>query len=382
MSYRCNVCNYFTTRTYDLKKHNKSLKHVKNVSQGINMRIIKQERKSIPNGSQTVPKFVFKCDYCDKIFTRKGNLNKHLVKFHDVDNRKFILSNKFEQKDLCETNIPDKVFEENITSIKITQNISCKYCNKKLSRHDALLRHYKICNIKNDHIKNLEHDNETIKKLKQENKNMKKQICEKDKMLIKKDDIIDNTTKANKHAMNTFNILVKEFVNSPALRNINKNDIETIIYKDVDVDDERDWINALIYYHNNKRLSHHIGNSIVSLYKKDDPHTQSFWNSDTQRLSYVIRIILDDDFEWKRDIGGKKILKLVIDPVLNYIDTKVRNHIQKVSIDKFINEDELNDHLLEAHKLSRDLKDKKNLRKVILNYITPFFSFPTNNLLE
>lgn len=392
MSFQCDICNYFSTRTNDLKKHNKTKKHLKkvydNTKMGVKTIELVEEPKKAPDlapiGSQKAPKMDQICEFCGKEYSKKSNLNKHLSSKHNIDNRKFIVENKVKSKKrLQKIGIRAETLSRKLAGLppeladlRQKKSISCEYCSKKFGHMSSLSRHLKNrCKIKDQKM-------DVFYLLKQENQNMKKKLDEKDKIITKKDDIIDNATKANKYAMSTFNILVKEFAHSPALKNIEKHDIETIVYKDVDKDDESDLVDALIYYHAHKRLSQHIGDSIVSLYKKDDPHTQSFWNTDTQRLSYVIRSILYDDLEWIKDMGGKKISKMVVVPVIEYIDKTVRHHIRTVPMNQFHDAANYHEHLAETHKLSCELKDKKILSKEILGYITPFFHFPVNNLLQ
>jgi len=187
--------------------------------------------------------------------------------------------------------------------------------------------------------------------------------------------------KTNKYAMSTFNFLARKFVDTPALNRVRRDQLDTIMYKDHDTDDDFELVESLIYYHRFKRLHEYIGDTIVALYRKDDPKTQSIWNSDTQRLSYIIRTIVDDDIEWKRDNGGKKVLKLVINPILEYIEKKVRGYILHLPENKY-HPKKFNEMILDAHKLSRELTDIKMLGKVILGYVTPFFHFNTSNLIE
>jgi len=90
MEYRCDVCNYFSNRKYDVDRHRNSKKHLKNVEEHTNKmeitKSLKMEPKRLP---KRLPNTQKKCDFCDSFFSKKANLNKHLLKFHKIDNRKF-----------------------------------------------------------------------------------------------------------------------------------------------------------------------------------------------------------------------------------------------------------------------------------------------------
>jgi len=262
-------------------------------------------------------------------------------------------------------NIAD--FNQNIAGAQNKKRIACEDCFKEFAHMSSLYRHNNRCKVKK--AKSYE-----IERLKKENKEIKSELKQKDK-------IIENTTKANKYAMSTFNYLAKTFVNTPVLKRIRGEQMDTIMYNDHNTDDDFRLVECLVYYHRFKRLHEYIGDTIVAIYKKDDPETQSIWNSDTQRLSYIIRTIVDDDIEWKKDNGGKKVLKLVIAPILNYISDKTKLYITMLPEEQY-HPIAFNKLITDADMLSRELEDKKTLGSMVLKYITPFFHFDTASMLE
>jgi len=342
--------------------------------------------KPVPSGSKLVPNGSkmdeFMCEICTRNFTRKGNLNKHLLSKHGIDNRSKSIKNpnsdfsKMPKKSIPRILAPQKNTQnpQKNTILLLSKSVTCNYCEKTLSRQDALSRHLKICKVKNDKLRRYD-------EMKKEFTEMEKEYTEIKSELKRKDDIIDTTTKANKYAMSTFSYLAKKFIDTPALSKTHGTQLDTIMYKDHNTDDDFELVECLIYYHRYKRLHEYIGDTIVSIYKKDDPEAQSIWNSDTQRLSYIIRTIVDNDIEWKRDNGGKKVLKVVINPILEYIEKKVKGYILHLP-ENLYHPKKFNEMILDAHKLSRELNDIKGLGKVILGYITPFFHFKMNNLIE
>jgi len=319
----------------------------------------------VPFGAEITQNY---CKDCDRYFSTKGVLNRHLIRKHGIDNRSKIVKNlKKAKSSVPKSGITDKVrppnstvIPPNSTKMRKRKSTTCEYCENTFSRSDALKRHYPRCDIRNDKLKRLEEVEKENEELKEVNK-----------------DVI----KTNKYAMSAFNYLAKTFKETPALNRVRVDQLDTIMYKDHNTDDDFKLVESLIYYHRFKRLHEYIGDTIVALYRKHDPETQSIWNSDTQRLSYIIRTLVDDDIEWKRDNGGKKVLKVVINPILEYIEKKIKGYILELPEDKY-HPKKFNEMILDAHKLSRELKDIKDLGRSILGYITPFFHFNNNNLIE
>ena len=88
----------------------------------------------------------FKCEFCDKIYKLKGNLNNHLLKIHNQ-------GDMIEDDKTCKT--CKKVFADkgkmlrHIQSVhKKTTKVTCKECDKEFSTADTLSNH-----IKNVHKK-------------------------------------------------------------------------------------------------------------------------------------------------------------------------------------------------------------------------------------
>lgn len=371
--YQCDICDYETNDKPNYNKHNKSKRHHEKVNEVVQIKIKPSQKlggvkKSSPKPSQ-------KCDLCYKFFTRKDNLTRHLLKIHEIDNRKNTIKNTIkntknaQKKYICiktltpkNANIPPKNAKNNKM-----KSIICEYCCKDFARRDNLTKHYSRCKVKKEKLFELD-------KIKKENIEMRDEI--EDLKIISK-----NAVKANKYAMSAFKTLTEKFVNSPTLEIINGNGIETIVYKDVEEDDDNDLVNALIYYHGNNTLVKYLGDSLVTLYKKNNPHIQSFWNSDTQRLSYIIRTLVVENPEWVRDTGGKKIITMIIAPLIEHIDKKLKEYILGTVHTEFDNIIALNERLTSVHKIREEIRDRKVMEKNILGYISPFFHFNANNLI-
>jgi len=372
MYYLCDICNYHTGRKSSYEKHLLTKKHLEKVDD-----VPKNTLKKTPSPRATksiakvLQKPLHKCAICKRSFSSKGNLNQHLFRVHKIDNRKFSYRSKKVLQKLGTPVEPQPPktsdFPPKTSDTQNCKSITCGYCKKEFTRIDNLTRHINTrCRTRRDKL--AEYD-----RIKGEYDEMKDKMDEKDS-------IIKDATKANKFAMSAFKMLTERFVNAPTLNTIGNNGLETIVYRNITND--ADLIRALIYYYNNKTLIKYIGDSIVALYKKEDPADQSFWNSDTQRLSYIIRTVVCENPEWVRDRGGKLITKMIITPLICYIDEKLKNFLVNTFPTKSEVPVEFNEKMVTVHKIRCIMQDKKAIEEQILNYKSPFFHFTANNMIE
>jgi len=141
VNYNCNICNYITKRQYDFNKHLKTKKHLNNVKnyEEENKKKTTQNLK-IPHFSLKIPqntsqisdhnnKELYKCEYCNKEFSRIDNLNRHIEKYckkkRELDKMENENSKIIEKQnkiiDLQSKQI-NKLLEKNAKQINNTQN--------------------------------------------------------------------------------------------------------------------------------------------------------------------------------------------------------------------------------------------------------------------
>jgi hypothetical protein len=85
---------------------------------------------------------------------------------------------------------------------------------------------------------------------------------------------------------------------------------------------------GVITLHKDGELNRYLGKLLLKNYKKSDPKQQSLWNSDTGRLSYVVRTLAGDKPTW---IADKKAIQLKdnINPLLFHLDKEVCTFLSK-----------------------------------------------------
>jgi hypothetical protein len=119
-------------------------------------------------------------------------------------------------------------------------------------------------------------------------------------------------------------------------------------------------------------LPKHIGNNIITHYKKDDPMQQSLWVSDASRAKFIVK-----DDEWKKDDKGIKINKNIILPILDEVITVMneyrKNHHNKIGQMTPEEEGKYVDIMTQSYNIQSNVK-KGKISKDIIKHIIPYFS--------
>ena len=286
----------------------------------------------------------------------------------------------------------------NIFKNNIKNNVlgyMCEICGVYYSTASNLSKHRKRCidNSNNNKIKQLEKNNELLK-LENENKILLEKInyLQKENILIKKEkeDKIQMLEKENEYhkqlvvsagnmiqsSMSTLNYLILNCNNAPLLEPL----------KDYSVlEDKQKFIKNIIYYHGVNKLEQYLGNFLVKHYKSKDPKKQSNWNSDTSRLTYINRELVNNIPNWVIDKKGVKMTGIIIDPLLNYVKKISQEYIDqlKEKIQLKINNDEQKKIFGNMSSLGEIIKNINNkvISKGINQYLAPHFYFDKNNVL-
>ena len=218
---------------------------------------------------------------------------------------------------------------------------------------------------------------------------MKNLSDEKDKRLDDKDKMIDIL----REEINTY----KMILNTCAISNKNVSPITYLItnYKDAPVltsfndmprlktsslikfKDEEPYATKLAYYKKHGLLVKHISECIISVYKMEDKSKQAVWNTDTSRLTYIIRkLVPDNTINWSVDKKGNQTCELLIDPILTYINEELTTYMTNIYDDMAdMNQQQIEDTaetLLHCANIKKEIDDKI-LSNNILKEISPAF---------
>jgi len=327
MQFICNSCNYTAHTKFNLNKHLGTKKHIEKVQEQqvesrLNLGCI--QNKPINNN--------YVCVFCDKQYSTAGNLAKHKKTCND--------------KEILETN-----YKEELSKLKNINN-------------ELIIKLNEQINISHQKDETILQKDETISVLKSEVTHLKM--------------IVNNSGSMIKTSLSTMAYVLKHYKDAPVLES--PKDYSAIHYEQ----DNTEFIENLIYEHNNNKLHVYISDFIIKTYKTDDPSKQSFWNSDTSRLTYLIReIIANNKVDWRVDKKGIKITKFVIEPILEYIENLVRDYVQNFKVNR-------NHSAKEAERIMMKMKsgndilssiETKILSEEILKYITPHFYIIKNDEL-
>ena len=228
------------------------------------------------------------------------------------------------------------------------------YTNQLNELNNKLNEQEKIINQK-DEI--LIKTNETISVLKSEVSHLKL--------------IVNNSGSIIKTSVSTMAYVLKNYKEAPLLEPLK--DYSALHFEQ----NNTEFVDNLIYEHNHNKLHIYIGDFIIKTYKKENPSQQSIWNSDTSRLTYLVReIITNNNVDWKVDKKGIKTTEFIINPILKYINDQVTDYIQTFDInyssDSAISAERKMLKLKAGTEILKSIEDKV-LNEAVLKHIAPYF---------
>ena len=269
--YACDFCDYFTHRKNDYRKHIQTKKHARMVTEG-NIKVTNADT-ALPAVTQMLPKVTRKLP----CFSGLKEIQPEVVPIHQCDG-----------------------------------------CGQTYKYRSGLSRHRKRCKRQHGTDKD-----RVIKELRD-------QVKEYRALLESSMDIAKTTTQAinttaetaktvTKKSYSAINYLMKYHSNAPVIKPLGHREIKLLAMQ------EEDLLETLEYHQRKKTLHKFIGDFIVTVYKEEDVKLQSVWVSDSSRLTYFVRQLLNDEPRWVVDKTGRILLTTVIQPFLAHL----RKHINK-----------------------------------------------------
>lgn len=251
----------------------------------------------------------------------------------------------------------------------------CMYCQKAISRMDNLRRHYDRCKIK----KQLEFTANA------NNSAMAKELshCKEELEYYKR--LLDMAGGMANKAVSSLNHIVKNYENAPPIEKITLEEVRKL--KNTGDDDEDVYniklIDAVFFAYNHGNIGKYIGDIIIALYKKEDPNEQSIWNTDSSRLTYLIKKLSDNDTSrWVVDKKGVETVDYVITPIIE----KIRemsvvyrdSHCPDPESSDYDYDNVDHDKIMRLNTTFAELMmdiDTKKVHKDILKYMSSYFFF-------
>lgn len=446
--YYCKWCEYGTNKTSDYKKHRVTKKHIQKYNMCHNGDFLAKISSSSSSSSSKVAKMSkngrFFCDFCDKEYTRFDNLKRHLLRCNgnlsDSSDSDFSSSSlplektelsKLSKKSLCKKDDMCDIEQGGVNKSrcffsKLSKNgvkkshFECVYCCKKYTRCYNKERHERVCKKRGKPINfpaNIDHLNNAetmeiktelrIEKILSKHANDQNNFIKKELEYYKK--MLNMAGGMANKAVRSLTHVVTNYADAPPLEKINTDDIRRIKGSNNDDKEEYEYklIDEVFYAYNHNNIGKYIGDIIIALYKKDNPNEQSIWNTDTSRLTYLIKKINDDDDDdddgdhnnndgdiaeigltkdkcksskWIVDKKGVETIEYIIDPIVNKIKilSKVfRDDNCPDPDDPNYDYDEIDhDRVMRINtiyvRLMTDIDDKK-IHNQVLKYISSYF---------
>lgn len=379
--YECNTCNFSTDRFTDLNRHYNTKKHIKN------------EYLNSLKCDDTLDHTISKRQKSVEILTNKEKI------YHQTDN---FVENNLKKLEFFDNNANNLTINTSADS-QCEKTYNCVHCEKTFNSRQALWAHKKVCdgikipklNAKELEIKQLKLELTEMNKLKLEVNVMKDLICK-----LTNNNIIntnsnntynstntDNSinTHNNQKIVNVFNYVSSNYTNTPTIKRLELQDIDNLLE---DKNSKHTIEELLVYYQSKCVLDEFLGDIIKTAYKKEDPEEQQFWTSNIQKLTFIVRQLLNKkDKVWLQDRNGTCLVNHIIDPILKVIKKSLQLYVESVdkgkyncskTIDEF---EKFMKNGVHASDIIVDI-DKKILHHKILKYIAPHFQLEQTNLLK
>lgn len=317
-------------------------------------------------------KKTYYCDYCE--YDAKTNTNLHIHK-----RSKKHTDNVF-KKENSEINILKKK-ETEYKDLLIKNSFEIEQLNKKIKELEIELeKRSNTINNNKSIISRLKND---IDKLKNDKFELVVQHKDEQKEVLTK--IIDNknsnttSNNDNKSNISALTYANKNFTDAPSLEKINNFNINN--YDCSKQDEKEKMIDLIINSYESNSLHKLLGDHIIKYYKKDKTHDQSFHTTDSSRLNYIVRELIENVGKWIQDNNGLIISTKIIQPLIVKCVEMLLEYQKKLTFDLSVCQDFSNiDKRIYAILNIISSIDKGKLEEDVHKYIAPFFLM--NKLLK
>ena len=385
--FNCEFCNYTTNKKSSWTKHLSSKKHNINKNKVIDEE--SSDSEDFLEADSKVACASTEPERADVVAPKEAIENKQNTKKVADQNDRNIAIKHHENVKKCIKNLDQKQGNSTVCVTQEDCSFKCRYCDKIFTLKSSLTRHINHrCLAKARADNDLEWQKEIYKQLLDREREITKDKSNqinylaselkdaryqtKDQMSLFKTLITmykDNLPCQTMHCQVTADFQhrymeVHEMLNDLTVP-------PTAVTVEIKMDD-------LFYYKDHKNLDTFIGQKLVDEYKKKDPKSQAIWSSDVARLVFIIRVQTESEVIWFKDKGGNKTKELIVDSILKEIDEALNFYINYVDTHK---------HEFEPKKLLNYVYNQMKaveiqddiihgeLAKGIMKYIAPCFTF-------
>lgn len=258
------------------------------------------------------------CPNCSKSFVRK-----HHYEYHINPNRKNACLQKMPKM------IPnDPKSSQMIPMINDSEqedrsgNFECNYCNKNFTLASNLKRHLnrscKVKRLEDNYMQNqLKIKDMEIKLIREKLEILEKENEFHKQLVMSAGNIIQNSMSALKYLTSNYN-------NAPLLEPLKNYSI---------IEDKNELIDIIIFYYDKGKLHEYLGKYLLKHYKNKDPAKRANWSTDPSRLTYINRLLVNNNASWVVDKKGADMTDIIIEPFLKHIKKLAQEYINKFKED-------------------------------------------------
>ena len=321
---------------------------------------------------------LYKCITCNYSTKHKSNLYHHNKTKKHIENTTIKKASISESSQWTASELSVN-YQNHVKSVNKSAYV-CEYCNKSIIRYNNVNKHLNSCIKKKknemnliDQIKKLNNELELIKTKNEHNEHYKAEAAYYKQMLLEAGGLVKKSVSALTYSITNFD-------SAPS--------IETIQVDDVSIFDgaTKEIVENIISAYKHKTLDRHIGDLILKLYKKENPLDQSIWNTDDNRLTYIIKELLNNkSSNWIVDKKGVKTVQYLISPLLEYIKKLIITYQENYSIPESTRNVVEIDMLLENNKKIIEIIngiDDGNIAKDVLKFISTHLRFNDSSLIK
>ncbi len=317
----CKYCKFYTKSVYNMKQH-----------------VLTKKHKSFTENTTYENAYI--CTICEKIYGTKFNASKHIkLKHENIKNTIAQTHSKMEVDN-------EPTHEPTYEMIKIAMQIDDEKSKMKMIKM-ILDEKNKISNI-------YENENEFHKKI-----------------AVNAGQIVNKT-------MNMLTFAMQNFKETPQLEMLDSKTARKLLKHEVDNGKNKHMINNdkiaeyIAKISEAKILPKHLGNTLVSHYKKDDPNHQSVWATDVSRMKFITKT----NNGWIKDNNSDIINKSMIVPLLKEVTGVMDEYCKEKSgcIDKMsaLEESRYIEVVSQTLNIKSDIRSER-LNKAIVKHIAPYF---------
>ena len=185
--------------------------------------------------------------------------------------------------------------------------------------------------------------------------------------------LLNQTGNMLKGSVSTLTYVMNNYKDAPVLEPIKGERLNEL------ENDKIKLARLLIEKFKHNTLKSYIGDFIIKLHKTQNPNDQSLWNTDSNRLTFLVKeYLLDKTSKWMIDKDGRKTLECLIVPLLDESKKLLQEYFDKECIvlpNKTMDEYE---YLIYEQNAISDLItniDNGVIANDILKYISPPLNF-------